>query len=64
MVKWYHLLKSHDAIPAEESKEESTSDAALSSRILRQRNNSFKTYILPEDHSFLDSKCQATKGKG
>lgn len=28
MVKWYHLLKSHAAIPAEESKEESTSDAA------------------------------------
>ena len=28
MVKWYHLLKSHDAIPAEESNEASTSDAA------------------------------------
>ncbi len=28
MVKWYHLLKSHDAVPTEESKEETASDAS------------------------------------
>ena len=27
MVKWYHLLKTHDAIPTEESKEETPNDA-------------------------------------